>query len=215
VIARLHECKRYTSVMSSEPGALSSVSDPATERFAAAPAPASLQRVQSFLNTREAGLPVEPDLLARPGSANRWLRTFEWPTTPRLTADDLTPLRDLRQSLQAQLQVGQDPPQVANQADLVRQLEDLRWKMTLEDGQLTLSPVGGGWRPVAGALLGDIFLAQQHDVWPRLKACRNAICSVIFYDSSKNQSRVWCNTQICGNRINLNASRARRRQEAS
>src|SRR5580700_11962385 len=104
--------------MSAKSEAQTSGSDPATERFLAASAPSSLQRVQSFLNTREAGMPVEPDLLARPGSANRWLRTFEWPSTPRLTADDLTPLRDLRQSLQTQLQVGQDPPQAANQSDL-------------------------------------------------------------------------------------------------
>ena len=200
--------------MSSGLGPQSSVSDPATDRFLAAPAPASLQRVQSFLNTREAGLPVEPDLLARPGSANAWLRTFEWPSTPRLTVDDLTPLRDLRQSLQAQLVVGRDSSQ-ASPSDFARQLDELRWKMTFEDGQLTLSAVGGGWRQVAGALLGDIFVAQQHDQWPRLKACRNRICSVIFYDNSKNQSRVWCNTQICGNRVNLHASRARRRREAS
>ena len=198
--------------MSIESGDQSSISDPATDRFFAAPAPACLQRVQSFINTRAAGLPVEPDLLARPGSANAWLRTFEWPSTPRLTSDDLSPLRDLRQSLQTQLQSNRDSTQ-AGQTDLARQLEDLSWTMTINtDGQLTLSAVGGGWRQVAGALLGDIFVAQQHEQWPRLKACRNRICSVIFYDSSKNQSRVWCNTQTCGNRINLNRSRRRRRE---
>jgi predicted RNA-binding Zn ribbon-like protein len=200
--------------MSAETGTQSSVSDPATERFAAAAAPASLQRVQSFLNTREAGLPIEPDLLAQPGTANSWLRTFEWPTTPRLTADDLMPLRDLRRSLQAQLEAGHDSPG-ASRSDLARQLEELSWKMTLKDGRLKLLAAGSGWRQVAGSLLSDIYLAQQHDLWPRLKACSNEICSVIFYDSSKNQSRVWCNTQICGNRVNLNASRARRRQGAS
>jgi hypothetical protein len=197
--------------MSTKSDAQTSGSDPATERFAAALAPTSLQRVQSFLNTREAGLPVEPDLLARPGSANRWLRTFEWPSSPRLTADDLTPLRDLRQSLQAQLVDARDSSQ-ASPSDFALQFDELRWKMTIEEGQLTLSAVGGGWRHIAGALLGDIFVAQQHDQWPRLKACRNRICSVIFYDSSKNQSRVWCNTQTCGNRINLNRSRRRRRE---
>src|ERR1700735_4808358 len=112
--------------MSIESGDQSSISAPATDRFFAAPAPASLQRVQSFLNTREAGLPVEPDLLARPGSANRWVRTFEWPSTPRLTADDLTPLRDLRQSLQAQLVVGQDSPQ-ASRLDFALQLDEILW----------------------------------------------------------------------------------------
>ena len=191
------------------------MSDPASERYTAAPAPASLQRVQSFLNTRSTGLPVEPDLLARPASANSWLRTLEWPTTPRLTADDLTSLRELRQSLQAQLELGRNTSQLATQADLALHLEKLRWKMTLREGQLALSAEGGGWRQVAGALVGDIFVAQQHELWPRLKACQNPLCSVIFYDSSKNQSRVWHNTLVCGNLINLRASRARRRQEAS
>jgi predicted RNA-binding Zn ribbon-like protein len=191
------------------------VSDPATERYAAAPAPVSLQRVQSFLNTRSAGRPAEPDLLARPASANRWLRTLEWPATPRLTADDLTPLRELREALQAQLEAGWDTSETAHQPVLAPHLEKLRWRVTLQDGQLALSAEGGGWRQVAGTLLADILGAQQHELWPRLKACRNPVCSVIFYDSSKNQSRVWHNTLDCGNLVNLRASRARRRERAS
>jgi predicted RNA-binding Zn ribbon-like protein len=194
------------------------VSDPATERYAAAPAPVSLQRVQSFLNTRTASRRPGPDLLASPASANRWLRTLEWPATPRLTADDLTPLRELREALQAQLEAGRDTrdtPETAHQPDLARHLEKLRWKVTLTEGQLALSADGAGWRQVAGTLLGDILVAQQHELWPRLKACRNPGCSVIFYDSSKNQARVWCNTSVCGNLINLRASRARRREQAS
>jgi hypothetical protein len=87
--------------------------------------------------------------------------------------------------------------------------------MTIEDGQLGLSTEGGGWRQIAGALLGDVFVAQQHGLWTRLKACRELLCTVIFYDSSKNQSRVWHNTSVCGNRTNLRASRARRRQDDS
>ena len=194
-------------------GTLVPMPDPATERYAAAPAPASLQRVQSFLNTRSAGLPAKPDLLASPASANRWLRTLEWPRTPRLTTDDLTPLRELREALQGQLEAGRDVPETAHQPVLAHHLDKLRWKVTLKDGQLALCADGAGWRQVAGTLISDILVAQQHELWPRLKACRNPVCSVIFYDSSKNQSRVWCNTQICGNRVNLNASRARRRQE--
>jgi predicted RNA-binding Zn ribbon-like protein len=190
-----------------------SVPDPASERFAAALAPLPLQRVQSFLNTRSAGLPVEPDLLARPASANSWLRTFDWSTIPRLTADDLTNLRELRQSLQTQFEAIGDSALATAQSKLTLQLGKLRWKMAVEDGRLALSTEGGGWRQIAGALLGDIFAAQQHGLWPRLKACREPLCTVIFYDHSKNQSRVWHNTSVCGNRTNLRASRARRRQE--
>jgi predicted RNA-binding Zn ribbon-like protein len=181
-------------------------------RYAAAPAPVSLQRVQSFLNTRAAGRAGQPDLLASPAAANRWLRTLPWPVAPRLTADDLTPLRELREALQAQLEAGRAAPATARQPDLARHLEQLRWGMTLNDGQLALCAEGAGWRQVAGTLISDIFVAQQHELWPRLKACRNPACSVVFYDSSKNQARVWHNTSVCGNLVNLRASRARRRE---
>jgi predicted RNA-binding Zn ribbon-like protein len=127
----------------------------------------------------------------------------------------LTPLRELREALQAQLEAGQDTPETVHQPDLAHHLEKLRWRVTLKEGQLALSAEGTGWRQVAGTLLGDILAAQQHELWPRLKACRNRVCSVIFYDSSKNRSRVWHNTSVCGNLINLRASRARRRERAS
>ena len=190
------------------------MSDLATERYAAAAAPASLQRVQSFLNTRSTGRPPEADLLASPASANSWLRTLEWPTRPRLTTDDLPPLYELRETLQARLGAGRTESGALLQADLVRHLEKLRWGMTLEEGRLVLSAEGDGWRLVAGTLLGDILLAQQHELWPRLKACRNPPCSVVFYDNSKNQSRVWHNTSVCGNLVNLRAARARQRAQA-
>jgi len=92
---------------------------------------------------------------------------------------------------------------------LARQLAKLRWKLTLKEGELALTAEGVGWRQVAGTVLSDILVAQQHELWPRLKACRNPPCSVVFYDSSKNQSRVWHNTSVCGNLINLRASQAR------
>src|ERR1700722_12099403 len=85
------------------------MADPATERYAAAPAPASLRRVQSFLNTRSTGRPPEADLLAAPASANSWLRALDWAAIPRLTNDDLPPLYELREALQADLEARPEP----------------------------------------------------------------------------------------------------------
>jgi len=187
--------------------------DPASERYAAALAPVSLRRVQSFLNTRSTGRPPEADLMAGTASANSWLRTLEWPTRPRLTTDDLPPLYELRETLQAQLESARAATEP--QPDLAHVLDKLSWRMTLDEGRLALSAEGDGWRQVAGTLLSDILLAQQHELWPRLKACRNDPCSVVFYDSSKNQSRVWHNTSDCGNLVNLRAARARQREHAS
>jgi predicted RNA-binding Zn ribbon-like protein len=191
------------------------MSDPATERYAAAPATELLRRVQSFLNTRSTGRPPEADLLAGPASANSWLRALEWPGRPRLTTDDLPPLYELREALQAQLEAGPAAAEPRPQPDLAGLLDKLRWRMTLDEGWLALTAEGEGWRQVAGTVLGDILLAQQHELWPRLKACRNPPCSVVFYDSSKNRSRVWHNTSDCGNLVNLRAARARQREHAS
>jgi hypothetical protein len=141
---------------------LALVPDPASERYAAAPAPVSLRRVQSFLNTRSTGRPPEPDLLADPASANSWLRTIEWPSRPRLTTDDLPPLYELRETLQAQLGSGRAAAEPRSQPDLVHVLDKLSWKMTIDEGRLALSAEGHGWRQVAGTLLSDILLAQQH-----------------------------------------------------
>jgi len=191
------------------------MSDPATDRYAAAPAPALLRRVQSFLNTRSTGRPPEADLLAGPASVNSWLRALAWPGSPRLTTDDLPPLYELRAALQAELEAGRAGAEPQPEPDLGRYLEKLRWGMTLREGRLALSAEGDGWRQVAGTVLADILLAQEHELWPRLKACRNAPCSVVFYDNSKNQSRVWHNTSDCGNLVNLRAARARQREQAS
>ena len=190
------------------------MSDLATERYAAALAPGPLRRVQSFLNTRSTGRPPEADLLAGPAAANAWLRALEWPANPRLTTDDLPPLYELREALQAEIAGGRQASGPGARPDLARHLEKLRWTMKVEGERFVLAAEGEGWRQVAGTVLGDILLAQEHELWPRLKACRNPPCSVVFYDSSKNQSRVWHNTSICGNLINLRASRARQRENS-
>src|ERR1700722_19882731 len=96
--------------------------DPASERYAAALAPVALRRVQSFLNTRSTGRPPEADLLAGPASANSWLRTLDWPASPRLTSDVLPPLYERRAALQAQLEADRATGS-ASQPDLARHLE--------------------------------------------------------------------------------------------
>jgi hypothetical protein len=147
-------------------GSVVLVTDPATERFAAAQAPEALQRVQSFLNTRASGRPPEPDLLERPAIANTWLRTLDWPTKPRLAADDMPPLRELRAALQAEIEARSVTAPQPQRSPLVQVLERLRWKVTLDDGQLVLVAEGAGWRQVAGTVLADVLVAQQQGTWP-------------------------------------------------
>src|ERR1700691_3599023 len=74
-------------------------------------------------------------------------RSTGWPGGLRLTTDDLPPLYELRAALQAQLEAGRAEGH-RTQPDLARQLEKLRWGVTIEDGRLALTPrarAGARW----------------------------------------------------------------------
>jgi predicted RNA-binding Zn ribbon-like protein len=43
---------------------------------------------------------------------------------------------------------------------------------------------------------------------------RNELCSLSFYDRSRNSSAVYHDSRVCGNATYLRASRARKRQDA-
>ena len=47
----------------------------------------------------------------------------------------------------------------------------------------------------------------------RIKQCRGNHCGWLFYDSTKNKSRQWCDMSVCGNRAKASALRARIRHE--
>jgi predicted RNA-binding Zn ribbon-like protein len=80
------------------------------------------------------------------------------------------------------------------------------------DGTALLEPRGDGHRRVSAIALIETFTAQRLDTWRRLKICRNEVCSLSFYDRSRNNSAVYHDSRVCGNAIYLRASRARKRQ---
>jgi predicted RNA-binding Zn ribbon-like protein len=74
-----------------------------------------------------------------------------------------------------------------------------------------LTPLGPGfgwvWRvrdaPVEAVLgpvsMSALTLLQQADL-SRVKQCRGDRCGWLFFDTTKNKSRRWCEMEICGNR---------------
>ena len=76
------------------------------------------------------------------------------------------------------------------------------------------------WRPAAeltAAILGPITVSALELLldadFSRIKQCRGNHCGWLFYDSTKNKSRQWCDMSVCGNRAKAQALRARMRQE--
>ena len=184
----------------------------AGERYGIGPAPGGLALVQDLLNTVGAGRPRERDLLADLVLADEWATAAmdAWSAgsgitvEPRgLAEDDVARLRDLRADLRSCMG--------ASTASSREVLRTLTASVALHrDGRVVLAPRGEGWRPLATAVLLEIAAAQQVDSWRRLKLCRNTRCAVAFFDRSKNCSGVWHDVRVCGNAVNLRASRARR-----
>ena len=88
----------------------------------------------------------------------------------------------------------------------------------------TLTPHGDNykwaWHPkaeLAAAILGPIALSALNLLvdadLSRIKQCHGNHCGWLFFDSTKNKSRQWCDMSVCGNRAKASALRARVRHE--
>ena len=63
---------------------------------------------------------------------------------------------------------------------------------------------------ILGDALAAVFDAVRSGLWPRLKICGNPDCGWVFFDRSRNRSRVWCEMAECGNRAKARRYRAKR-----
>ena len=191
---------------------------PATDRYELPSAPGGLGFVQDVLNTHPTSRIGVPDLFADLKTAQHWLDEAldHWSTVAGvrqgdvvLGEGDVDKLRDLRADLGAL--VGHS---------------DQRLEATLfpsasvaarvgPGGDVILDPRGDGARRISSIVLIEAFAAQRSSLWQRLKMCRNDRCGLCFYDRSRNNSGVWHDAPMCGNAINLRASRARKRQSQS
>lgn len=80
-----------------------------------------------------------------------------------------------------------------------------------------VTSAGASFRPaqpgVPGALARIFSAAAELAVggtWPRVKACRNHVCQMGFYDRSRNASAACCSPDRCGAQVAMRAYRARR-----
>jgi len=208
----------------------------ATVRAGLQPAPDGLALVQDLLNTRAMG-PHGTDLLDSVAQGRRWLRESLEPVgvdpheidpheidpheidsaaldpdaaglswVDDLSDRDLRFVRDLRSDL-VRLVSGVGTPDTEPTL--------IRTTMTVSPaGVVALRPAGRGPGWFASAVWIQVYLAQQAGTWRRLKLCHNPPCGSAFYDRSKNNSGVWHDVKVCGNAVNLRASRARRRASA-
>ena len=194
----------------------------ASERFEARPAPGGLALVQELVNTHatERG---GVDLLADTATAGPWAQAAatDWSRIHgvgapvlSLTPAGLQTLRDLRDALNAMLEIPPDQrPSGPFQPDGLIPRAPVQLASDAQ-GRMMMIPLGGGADWLVSAIWSEILVAQHDDAWNRVKLCREEGCRSAFYDGSRNGSAVWHNVRKCGNMANLRASRARRRPPA-
>ena len=183
-----------------------------TSRFLLDPAPAGLALVQDLVNTR----PVAPygvrDLLGTVADAQRFTGEVVRAWKEHSGADG-GPGRVT--SADAGRSAPVAPGRGASPGRRGRSRRRRRCASRVRSGGVVgVQPTGRGARWLAGAVWGEVLLAQHDGRWERLKVCRNPMCPCAFYDRSRNNSRVWHDVRTCGNVANLRASRARRKAAA-
>lgn len=102
----------------------------------------------------------------------------------------------------------------------VNQLNDyfyhspLLWEIRKGSGNLRLTekPVKPDWNWVMAKIVQSFADVVSNHQTGRLKICKNEKCGWIFYDVSKNRSRVWCYHSNCGNLMNVRKHRERKQK---
>jgi predicted RNA-binding Zn ribbon-like protein len=165
------------------------------------PAPGRLELVQRFVNTvdHEHGREV---LHSRARLRAVLLELGLLDARARVTEADLERALELRERLRGlALANNQGTGDSVLEAELV---------VRLDGRHGVLEPARRNVDGALADLVGIVYPAMADGTWPRLKACRRDVCHWLFYDRSRNQSAVWCQMAVCGNRTKTKAYRARR-----
>lgn len=140
------------------------------------------------------------------------------PGSPRwdpAALDDLLELRALLRVMVGAVANGDAPkPAQVRKLDAFLAGAAIRHEMrsTSEGLFMEQVPLAEGHRRITGeiALSAARFLTSgERD---RLKMCTNPGCRWIYYDGTKNRSRRWCNSALCGNLFKVRRYRSRQRE---
>jgi predicted RNA-binding Zn ribbon-like protein len=89
------------------------------------------------------------------------------------------------------------------EARLVADGERLAWRWRVAD-----APVGAIIGPITLSALSLLLRSDTGPIQGRIKQCAGHQCGWLFFDATRNNSRRWCEMEVCGNR----AKQKRRRK---
>jgi predicted RNA-binding Zn ribbon-like protein len=149
---------------------------------------------------------------------DRW--TLNAPLHP--TSADTKRLDRLRSLIRGLLESGAAPTDAQLRSlNQVLEANPSVWRLgrvASSDSDTTLSmkllPLERGWTDVMAAVVASYAELTVSGDLRRVKRCGNPSCQFIFFDSSANQTRRWCDPALCGNLVKVRAFRARDKNDA-
>lgn len=164
-----------------------------------------------LLNTRWTDDAGPHDLLAQPGGLAIWLSSAGLAGIAPDQPETLDALLDTRDALAALVDTGNPDPDNARR----------RLNATLDHGRIrrVLGPAGPqtvvetdtpGWLAAWHAAESYLRLVEERP--DRIRRCANPVCTLRFYDTSKNGARRWCSMSLCGNRAKTRRHYARQHE---
>lgn len=177
--------------------------------------PATAEAVVDLLNSRPHATPLLPDTLDDPDSVMAILRPFTAPgTEPSLSDSQLKQVRQLRSDLlRVVLDAETDDSAVAWSYFTAHTSTVTLRQIFAAPGTVHLDQVDGD--PVVGGIALAVAELIRTQTWSRIRICVNELCSHAFYDSTRSRTQRWHSYEVCGNRHNAAAYRARRSSQAS
>jgi predicted RNA-binding Zn ribbon-like protein len=156
---------------------------------------------------------TDEDRLTEPDDLARFLLDHRDSYGRQLTIIDVDDVRALRGRLRSVFTTADIRSVVAVLNALLAESSALP-QLTDHDGvwHLHFTPPESsvGAHMAAESAMGLASVIRDHGL-ERLQVCAATGCSRVFVDTSRNRSRRYCNPEICGNRTNVAAYRARRR----
>jgi predicted RNA-binding Zn ribbon-like protein len=144
-------------------------------------------------------------------SVGSWWRThsdsIRW-TMPRgpIPRDTLGRMRQMRDAVQALAD--------CDRAGYRRRVKVLAghytYRLDAESG--ILRSTARGWDAFVAGLLPALAELGEHS--DRLRRCANEECRWIILDSTRNGTRTWCHSTLCGNKMRVRRFRARQQRAA-
>jgi predicted RNA-binding Zn ribbon-like protein len=156
-----------------------------------------------------------PERLPDIAAVTRFLRRHRMLGPNTVGQRDVTELHQLRARIRRVFEAGDEAAAIAELNGLLASAGVTPWIARTPAGrEIFFAPQDAplARRVTCDAGLGLAMMMTDHA--DRLKVCAAPDCGNVFVDESRNRSRRWCSDR-CSGRVNVAASRSRKRAEAA